>query len=81
MLCVTHLPQVAAYADRHFVVSKLSEGERTWSEVAVVEGAARVEELAAMLGGVGEVGRRAAEELVRGARDELRTANGPRTPG
>ncbi len=64
VLCITHLPQVAAYGERHFVVSKLSDGARTWSEVAVVEGEARVEEVAAMLGGVGEAGREAARGLV-----------------
>ena len=67
VLCITHLPQVAAYGDRHFVVSKLSDGARTWSEVAVVEGEARVDELAAMLGGAGEAGREAARALLAGA--------------
>ncbi len=67
VLCITHLPQVAAYGERHFVVSKLSDGARTWSEVAVVEGEARVDELAAMLGGAGEAGREAARALLAGA--------------
>ncbi|HMO55313.1 MAG TPA: DNA repair protein RecN, partial [Tepidiformaceae bacterium] len=50
-LCITHLPQVAAFGDRHFVVTKQSDGERTWSEVREVSGDERVNELAAMLGG------------------------------
>ncbi len=66
VLCVTHLPQVAAHGARHFVVRKRSEGERTWSEVASVEGEARVDELAAMLGVVSEATRATARELLAG---------------
>ena len=64
VLCITHLPQVAAYGDRHFVVSKQTDGQRTWSEVTLVAGDERVGELAAMLGGSGEAGRQAARELL-----------------
>ncbi len=64
VLCITHLPQVAAYGTRHFVVTKQSDGARTWSEVHVVEDAARRDELAAMLGGVTQANRTAAEELL-----------------
>jgi DNA repair protein RecN (Recombination protein N) len=68
VLCVTHLPQVAAYAERHFVVSKQSDGGRTWSEVSEVEGETRVAELASMLGGVSAANRAVAEELLRAAK-------------
>jgi DNA repair protein RecN (Recombination protein N) len=51
VLAVTHLPQVAACADRHFVVTKQSRGARTTSAVAPVAGEARVAEIARMLGG------------------------------
>ena len=51
VLAVTHLAQVAACADRHFVVSKALQGRQTLSEVQVVEGEARVAEVARMLGG------------------------------
>ena len=64
VLCVTHLPQVAAFGERHFVVTKQTDGKRTWSDVKVVEGAERVGELAAMLGGTSEANRKAAEELL-----------------
>jgi DNA repair protein RecN (Recombination protein N) len=51
VLAVTHLPQVAACADQHFLVAKqLAEG-RTASEVRPVAGEARVAEIARMLGG------------------------------
>ena len=50
-LCVTHLPQIAAYADRHFRVNKAVYGERTYAGAEVVEDEQRVAELAGMLGG------------------------------
>jgi DNA repair protein RecN (Recombination protein N) len=64
VLCITHLPQVAAFGQRHFVVTKQSDGTRTWSEVIEVAKAARVAELAAMLGGTSEANRGVAEELL-----------------
>ena len=51
VLAVTHLPQVAACADHHAVVSKQQQGNATVSSVAVVVHDARVHELARMLGG------------------------------
>ena len=51
VLAVTHLPQVAACADHHFVVSKRRATARTRSDVAAVAGEARVAEIARMLGG------------------------------
>ena len=51
VLAVTHLAQVAACADRHFVVSKALKGKQTLSHIQPVEGEARVAEVARMLGG------------------------------
>lgn len=51
VLCVTHLPQIASHADHHFSVEKCVDGGRTSVRVDTVEGDARVEELARMLGG------------------------------
>jgi len=51
VICVTHLPQIAAFADAHYSVSKRTAGGRTVSTIAALRGEARVEELAAMLGG------------------------------
>ena len=65
VLCITHLPQVAAYGDRHVVVTKQTDGTRTWSEVCAIEGEARVRELAAMLGGEGAEKVAAARALLR----------------
>jgi len=51
VLAVTHLAQVAACGDHHFVVSKQTQGTRTLSDVRPVSGEARVAEVARMLGG------------------------------
>jgi DNA repair protein RecN (Recombination protein N) len=68
VLVVTHLPQVAAYADAHIVVDKAdSDGALvTRSDVRVLDGADRVRELARMLAGLdgSELGRAHAEELL-----------------
>ncbi|WP_202619349.1 DNA repair protein RecN [Ornithinimicrobium cavernae] len=52
VIVVTHLGQVAAFADRHHVVHKSSDGAITASDVRSVEGPERVAEIARMLGGV-----------------------------
>jgi DNA repair protein RecN (Recombination protein N) len=64
VLVVTHLPQVAAFARRHFVVRKESDGSRTWSEIHEVKGEQRVDELASMLGGITPATQEAARELL-----------------
>jgi DNA repair protein RecN (Recombination protein N) len=70
VLCITHLPQVAAYADAHLLIRKGMKGERTVSEVIpLAAGSERTHELARMMSGV-EVTREAlgaAEALVRSA--------------
>jgi DNA repair protein RecN (Recombination protein N) len=52
VLCVTHLPQVAAQGHAHLAVTKLVEGKATRTHIAVLDAKARGEELARMLGGV-----------------------------
>ncbi len=52
VLCVTHLPQVAAQAHHHAMVEKSRSGEETRTEISVLEKQERTEELARMLGGV-----------------------------
>ncbi len=51
VLCITHLPQIAALGDVHFRVSKAEHGGQTLARVERVEGEARVEEIARMAGG------------------------------
>lgn len=52
VLCVTHLPQVASQANQHFQVSKRNVGGKTVSSIDALGAAARVEEIARMLGGL-----------------------------
>jgi DNA repair protein RecN (Recombination protein N) len=69
VLCVTHLPQVASLADRHFRVSKVTDGKSTRTRVHALTKDERVEELARMLGGV-EITRKTlahAAEMLAGA--------------
>jgi len=75
VLCVTHLPQVAAHADRHYTVTKTIKGERTTTTVLPLEKQARVDELARMLGGKRrtEVSRRHASELLTTAAAQPRS--------
>jgi len=67
VICITHLPAVAASASRHFVVTKRTEGGRTISEITLLDRAQRVQEIARMLGGQSEAARRHAEELLKKA--------------
>lgn len=66
VLCVTHLPQVAALADHHYAVSKAVEGGASTARVQALDAERRVEAVAAMLGGVrvGESARSHARELI-----------------
>lgn len=68
VLCVTHLPQVAAAADQQWQVSKAVENGVTLSRIAVLDGKQRVEEIARMLGGVKitETTRKHAAEMLTG---------------
>jgi DNA repair protein RecN (Recombination protein N) len=65
VLCITHLPQVAAPADAHYVVTKQVKAGRTISEITLLDKKARVTELARMLGGQSEAARKHAEALLK----------------
>jgi DNA repair protein RecN (Recombination protein N) len=66
VLCITHLPQIAAYAHRHFRVAKRSGAKRTGVSIATVTGDERVAEIARMAGGdrAGDAAREYARELI-----------------
>ncbi len=66
VLCVTHLPQVAAHADGHLRISKADRAGRTYASIESLDRDTRVEELARMLGGrePTAVSRRHANELL-----------------
>jgi DNA repair protein RecN (Recombination protein N) len=66
VLCITHLPQVAAPASAHYVASKQVKAGRTISEITLLEAKARVTELARMLGGQSDAARRHAEAMLKG---------------
>jgi DNA repair protein RecN (Recombination protein N) len=66
VLAVTHLAQVAACADGHFLVSKALKGKQTLSDIQAVEGEARVAEIARMLGGEKLSGMAHAQALLGG---------------
>ncbi|XOF34234.1 MAG: DNA repair protein RecN [Candidatus Electrothrix sp. YB6] len=51
VFCITHLPQIAAYADAHFVVAKKVNGNRTYTTIRSLSAEERVAELARMIGG------------------------------
>ncbi len=70
VLCITHLPQIAALADTHYVVEKVSEKGRTFTRIRKLDASERIEEIARMLGGVkvGAASRKAAEEMLGAAR-------------
>ena len=63
VICITHLPQIAAFADRHFFVKKEIRDERTVTRVKVLEGDERIDEIARMLGG-GKAAIEHAREMV-----------------
>jgi DNA repair protein RecN (Recombination protein N) len=75
VLCVTHLGQIAAYADAQFRIEKVQREGRTVTVVRRVEGRERVEELAQMLAGAegGSAARASAEELLERAEAWRRT--------
>jgi len=64
VLCLTHLPAVAAVADAHFCVTKTVEKGRTFARLERVEGENREKELSRMLGGDGKAARAMARELM-----------------
>ena len=64
VLCITHLPQVAAPATAHYVATKQVKSGRTISEINLLDQKDRVTELARMLGGQSEAARRHAESLL-----------------
>ena len=70
VIVVTHLPQVAAFADRHVMVSKSSDGSVTTSGLTVLDDEQRVMELSRMLAGLEDsaTARAHAEELLATAR-------------
>lgn len=72
VLCITHLPQIAAYGDKHFVVRKREVDDRTASSIVELSPRERLEEVARMLGGIRitERTREVAAEMLRSAQPQ-----------
>jgi len=64
VLCITHLPQVAATASAHFVASKTVRAGRTYSKISLLDVEDRITELARMLGGQTTTARKHAQALL-----------------
>lgn len=71
VLCVTHLPQLAAFGEQHYQVQKVLVAERTITQVAILNEENRLLELAQMMGEVSEGTRQSARELFDAARQAL----------
>jgi DNA repair protein RecN (Recombination protein N) len=67
VICITHLPQIAAFADQHFLIEKTERRGRTQTGVRRMEKNERVEEIARMLSGASltETSRRHAEQMLK----------------
>jgi DNA repair protein RecN (Recombination protein N) len=76
VLCITHLPQIASYADRHLTVRKDVSGGKTQTSVRTMDGGERLEELAEMIGGqrITDTTRAQAKELLDAATAEFAAA-------
>ena len=76
VLCVTHLPQLASYADLHFQAQKDLSADQAATRVrALADEAERVRELAAMLGTAGAAGQQTAKDILNAARARKKQIN------
>jgi DNA repair protein RecN (Recombination protein N) len=65
VMCITHLPQLAAYGERHYRVIKAVKDGRTRTEVETLSGKKRVDELALMMGEISAGTRQSAQDILR----------------
>ena len=70
VICITHLPAVAASASAHYVVTKRVDAGRTISEINLLDAGQRVREVAGMLGGQTDTARQHAREMLEQAKEE-----------
>lgn len=71
VMCVTHLPQLAAFGDQHFRVTKELLDQRTHTEVLPLAGKDRKKELAQMFGPISEGTLQSADEILRAVQDRV----------
>jgi DNA repair protein RecN (Recombination protein N) len=67
VLCVTHLPQIATFADHHYVIEKKERSGRTHTSIRAIVGEERTEEVARMLSGakLTDTSRKHAEQMIK----------------
>jgi len=73
IICITHLPQIAACADHHYLLEKYSEGDETFTTLREIKEEERVDEIARLVGGrtLTETTRENARELIKQARTNV----------
>ncbi|MBK9126141.1 MAG: DNA repair protein RecN [Chloroflexi bacterium] len=82
VMVVTHLPQLAGFADRHYHVKKIAQADRTSTHVTALDNDAdRIGELAAMLGTIGESGMASARDILAEAHARKVAAQGAAAEG
>jgi DNA repair protein RecN (Recombination protein N) len=64
VICITHLPQIAAYGDEHFHIRKAIVGDRTITQAEILKDTKRIQELAGMLGAETDTNRASAREML-----------------
>ena len=70
VICITHLPQIACFGDKHYRVVKDVSAAQAVAYIEYLQGDSRVEELAAMLGGIRKPMMESAQELLKDAREK-----------
>jgi DNA repair protein RecN (Recombination protein N) len=70
VICITHLPQIAAFAEQHFLIEKTEKAGRTRTQVRQMTEAERTEEIARMLSGatLTDTSMKHAEQMVKAAK-------------
>ena len=71
VICITHLPQIAAMADTHFVIGKITDGENTRSDIYELSEQDAVNEIARIIGGV-----QITESVISNAKEMIQLARG-----
>lgn len=71
VLCVTHLAQIASFADSHYLISKSEHDNKTFTNVKILLDSERIDELSRIIGGIKstDISKKAAEELIVNAKN------------
>ena len=75
MICITHLPQIASYADEQWKVNKIVKNDKTYSTIENLSGEGRLEEIADMIRGSEktDITRKQAQEMLRDAKRKIKS--------